>query len=211
MNKELKKFEKKMKINDIEIDDYVYPRPQKDLRNIESLVDKLKAGVTLDPVIVQKVKMPDDRQRVILLNGAHRLEAHLEQKITDVSFEYWKDELLDYEANKDDMLLFSHQTNDKQGLNMRSMDTRETARKLRRLHPDWSAEYIGKKLNRAQQTIHGYIQDIIQEQKTTNHRLVMRLCRLGWKQVDIASLLGKSEGFVSQIFKKTDVRVCLRN
>jgi len=70
---------------------------------------------------------------------------------------------------------------------MRTMDTRHTARMLRERHPEWSEEYIGKRLNRGQSTIQEHIKDIIQRQRATEHSLAIRLHRLGWSHQAIAN------------------------
>jgi len=205
-----------LKIKDIEIDDYIYPRPQKDQRNVDSLVEKLKAGIQLDPIIVQKVKMHDDKERVITLYGGHRLVAYEEfnkmkgyERINDIQVDFWKEKIIDYDEYKDEMLIYSYKINDKQGLNMRNMDTKHTARKLRMEHPGWSAEAIGKKLDRVKSSIWEHIKDIIQEQEASDHRVIMRLVRLGWTQEEISDAIGKTHQAISEIAKKFDTeQIC---
>ena len=195
-----------MKISEIVIDEFTYPRPQLDKQNISILLEKLKAGTELDPIEVQKVRMSDKKEITILTNGAHRLEAYKEfnklkeyDSVNDISVEYWKNEVLDYEQNKDDILQHAYKTNDEQGLNMRTMDTKATARKLRKRHHDWSAEFIGKKLDRAQSTIQEHIQDIIQGQRASEQQLIVRLGRLGWKQNEIAECVKVNQSSISRI------------
>lgn len=210
-NKEKNHKISKIKIEDLEVDEYVYPRPQKDQGNVISLVEKLKAGIQLDPITVVKVKMPDGTERVIVLNGGHRLDAYDEfnklkdyKHISDIPVEFWDEKIIDYEEYKDEMLIYSHRVNDKQGLNMRNIDTKYTARKLRKEHPDWSAGLIGKKLNRAQQTIDGHIRDIIQEQAATEHQLMIRLNRLGWSSPEISKIVVVKDSRIRQVVNNTD-------
>lgn len=190
--------------------DFTYPRPQLDKQNIGVLLEKLKVGIVLGAIEIQRVRMSDGKERTILTNGAHRLEAYREfnkldayESITDIPIEHWREDVLDYEKSKSDILMHAHNTNDEQGLNMRTVDTRATARKLRREHPDWSAERIGKQIYRSQQTISEHISDIIQEQRASEQQLIVRLGRLGWKQNEIAKYVQMSEGRISQIFNNT--------
>jgi len=87
-----------MRLDQIKIDDRIYPRPQKDSDNIRSLVEKLKVETSLDPIIVQNVTEDGD-VKCLVLNGVHRLVAYAEynkldgtQKITDIEVEHWKGE-----------------------------------------------------------------------------------------------------------------------
>ena len=199
-----------MKITEIEIDEFTYPRPQLDKQNTRVLLEKLRAGIVLGAIEIQRVRMSDGKERTILTNGAHRLEAYREfnklddyESITDIPIEHWKEDVLDYEKNKSDILMHAHNTNDEQGLNMRAIDTRATARKIRREHPDWSAEYIGKQIYRAQQTISEHISDIIREQKASEHQLIMRLHRLKWSSPEISKLVSIEDSRVRQIVNNT--------
>jgi hypothetical protein len=102
------------------IDDFIYPREQKDNQNIEVLVEKLKAGIILDPILVQRVSGYGDEngEAILLLDGGHRLEAYAEYnklakqdgyKEQQPTFVLYKNEVIDYEQNKRDLL----QTQDK--------------------------------------------------------------------------------------------------
>lgn len=201
------------KLSEIKIDDRIYPRPQKDNDNIRSLVEKLKAGTTLDSIIVQNV-MENGDIKCLNLNGAHRLLAYEEynkldgaQKITDIEVEHWRGKApIPFEGSRDEMLIFAHDSNDRQGLNMRTMDTKHTARMLRERHPEWGEEYIGQRLNRGHSTIHEHIKDIIQRQQATEHSLIIRLSRLGWTQQEIADHpdVTVARSAISKIVKNVD-------
>lgn len=195
----------KMKLSDIEFDERVYPRPQKDKDNVRTLADKLKAGIELDPATVQKVKYENGEVRTIMLNGGHRLDAYDLENRDEMPVEFWKDGTIPFEEYMDAMLIFAHQANDEQGLNMRSIDTRHVARMLRRRNPSWSAKKIGEKLHRGKSTVHSYIQDIIQEQRSSEQQLIFNLRMTGWTQQEIADKIGKNQGSISKIMQKSEL------
>lgn len=196
----------KISIGDLNIDERVYPRKQKDHSNIEELVHKLEAGVELEPIVVQPV-VEDGNEKIIILNGGHRIDAYRkynqnnQDSHDEVPVEFWKsEEPVDLKEDMDEMLTYAHQINDKQGLNMRPMDTRHTARILKRRNPEWTEQEIADKLSRDQSRISQLIKDIVQEQRASEQQLIVNLRLMGWKQNKIAEYTEKSEGRVSQIF-----------
>jgi len=213
-------LERRIKLDEIIIDEFIYPRPQKDQDNVWSLIEKLKVGTKLDPMVIQKI-IKDDEEQIILLNGAHRLEAYRifnqmakksikehkkkpsERKVYGlidfIPTESWKEETLDYEENKLELLIVSYQKNDAQGLNMRKMDTKFTARKLKKEFPELTAKNIAERLGRSDRTIREYIKDIIQQQRATDKQVIFRLSKLGWTQEEIAEKIEKTHARVNQI------------
>ena len=197
----------------LEIDDFAYARTKKDKANINVLVEKLKAGIKLDPVEVQKVTgYKEDKTVFLLINGGHRLEAYDEyNKLDDYpeakpTYISYKDEPLYYETYKSDLAIRSHNANDEQGLNSRVQDTKKTVRNLASANPDWTQEKIGQVLHRTRSLVSEYAGDIFQERKASIKRKVARLSRLGWTNEAIGVLMGKTEGAVREIRKniKTD-------
>lgn len=138
---------------DIVIDDFIYARTQKDLTNTATLLEKLKAGISLDPIVLQKVSGygKEGKEAILLINGGHRLDAYdafnkLEgYETVKPNIEWYRDEVLDYEAHKSELAIVSHNLNDDQGLNSRPQDTKKIARNLKRANPDWTEKEIGEK------------------------------------------------------------------
>ena len=202
---------------DVVIDPFIYARDMMDDKNIEVLVDKLKAGTELDPIEIQRVSgyLGTDDIVVLLVNGGHRLSAYkrfnqlrkkkaLQPRFTSYHTTCFLDEVMDYENWKSILAIRSHNSNDEQGLNSRSQDTKKIARGLCAANPDWTIAEIGEKLHRSSSTISGYVSDIIRERQATTKSTIMRLSCLGWTQEQIGELVGKSQDTVSLITKKFD-------
>ena len=219
-------------IKDVIIDDFVYAREQKDSKNIEVLVEKLKAGIILDPIQIQRVSgyeftsletKPGEEKKevIILLDGGHRLDAYEEynklaqQEVEELggykeqqpTFIFYQDEVLDYEQNKLKLLVHAHNINDDKGLNARMQDTRKAARNMKLANPNLTAEDIGRELRRARSTITPYIQDIVQRQQASDKRIVVRLSKLGWTQTEISEIIGKTHQRVAQIANNVDTNI----
>ncbi|MHA2163925.1 MAG: DNA methyltransferase [Candidatus Thorarchaeota archaeon] len=218
-----------MKSNDIIIDDFVYARAAKSNKNIQVLVDKLKAGIDLDPVIYQMVTGYNDMEDnvPILINGGHRLEAYDQynswaKKQNDITkgenkpllkFEIKKPPLqeassapLDYETSKTKMAILAHNTNDSQGLNSRPEDTKKIARNICLDNETWTLDQIASALNRNKSTISPYISDILQQRRATTKSLAIRLSCLGWTQKEIGKVVDRGQDTVSKIMKKFDAK-----
>lgn len=200
-------------IKDIIVDDFIYARDQKDSKNTEVLVEKLKAGIKLTPIEVQRVSEYNGQpETIVLINGGHRLDAYeifnnlIDEKIyPEVTF--YKDEILDYETHKSELAIRSHNANDEQGLNSRMQDTRKIARNLKIANPLWTQKEIGQKLHRNQSTISDYIKDILQQEAATDKCIAFRLSRLGWAQREIAEVIGKTQQRVQQITNNMDFHI----
>ncbi|MBE3588138.1 MAG: ParB N-terminal domain-containing protein [Thermoanaerobacteraceae bacterium] len=67
-----------MKINEIIVDETIYPRTEIDPETVARYREALEVGVTLPPIVV----MPDGR----LLDGRHRLEAYRQLGAEAVEF-----------------------------------------------------------------------------------------------------------------------------
>jgi len=94
----------KLKISSLKLNYNLYPREGLDEYNITRLVEALKAGATLSPVIV-------DKKTKIVIDGFHRIEAHkrLQGDRADISVIY-----KEYDNIKD-MFLDSVKINASQG------------------------------------------------------------------------------------------------
>lgn len=220
-------------IKDIIVDDFIYARDQKDSKNTEVLVEKLKAGIILDPIQIQRVsgyeftsletKLGEKKKEevIILLDGGHRLDAYAEynklaqQEIKELggyqeqqpTFIFYKDEVIDYEANKVALLVHAHNVNDDKGLNARMQDTRKAARNMKLVNPNLTAEDIGRELRRERSTISKHIKDIVQQQQASEKRIAVRLSKLGRTQTEIGEVMGITQPRVSQIINNVNVHI----
>jgi len=210
-----------IKAADIIIDDFIYPRNQKDNQNIKVLFEKLMAGTVLDSIEVQRVSGYGDNgeDAILLIDGGHRLDAYQEfntfakdSPLLGIeeclpTFKWHKDEVLDYEACKTELLIHAHNVNDDKGLNSRQQDTKKAARNLKQANPDWTASRIGTELGRDRSTISPYIQDIVQQERANEKRIAVRLSQLGWTQTEIGEVVGKDQSVVSRIMQNVDANI----
>ena len=139
----------KLKIDEIEIDEDIYPRINKwKKETVDSYADALKAGAKFPPLEVQKVNK-ENEIIIIVLDGVHRIKAHekynedIEQQkkkkdkkldegyiyepMETIDVEYWKDEVLDYEEYKLALILRSAFLNMKHGDRLTIDDKRRLA------------------------------------------------------------------------------------
>lgn len=141
----------KMKLEEIEVDEDIYPRVQRSPSAVVSYVEALKAGAVFPPITVQRI-IDDKETKTISLDGSHRLEAYntyneeiekqLEEMKTDVSqffggaqtqdpapnpileieVEHWKEDILDKQEWLEEMRIVSYQLNMRHGVRITETD-----------------------------------------------------------------------------------------
>lgn len=195
-----------MKINMIEIDESIYPRKQLSQKRIESYQESLRAGAKFPPILIQKI-IDDEGEKVITLDGAHRIVAYKNEKHKEIDVTHWKDEVLDKRLTEvlEQLRIVSTQKNLEHGVPLTEGDIEfqcikiANARSIDKLKD--LEGYLAKKFVLTQPRISQMISSILNKKRATRDSLIMRLRLLGWKQEIISGLCGINQERVSQIIK----------
>jgi transposase len=205
----------KIGIEQITLDTDIYPRIEKSPSTIDAYVEKLRVGVQFPPIEVQQVQTNGEMTTVIL-DGYHRWQAHLiahsqpelgeDGKPTNGDFSqidavYWKNEILDKQANLNELRLRSIELNQNHGIRLDKRDYQMIAEKIAKDDPElkYSVEDIAKRWNLKRRTVNDWVSSIRAAQKAKRDRIIFKLDLLGWTSPEIANVTGISESRVREI------------
>ena len=93
----------KLSIKNLHIDKDIYPRKSIIQSLVESYAEALKAGAIFPPIKVQKI-IEGNEEKIVVIDGVHRVEAHKKCKIREIDAFFWKDEILDKGRHFEDLL-----------------------------------------------------------------------------------------------------------
>ena len=190
----------KIKINDVIVDQDIYPRQTKSQITISAYAESLKIGAEFPPIEVQKI-LTDEEEQTILLDGLHRLEAYEKAKIKEINVIFWKEETIDKKENINDLRLRAGFLNVQHGDRLSHEDMKYTARRIAEDDPEkkYTEEKIAEQFGVTQATVNGWISDIRARQKASRNNLIYRLSLLGWKQDEIAEKTELTQPRIKQI------------
>lgn len=200
------------KISDLRWDEFIWPRCIKNPRQstIDAYEQALAAGAEFPDIIVQRVKNyplnKDVGEATLIIDGVHRWSAYKKQERDVIEGNYWKDEILDYEVCKKDLLAAGALYNKEHGDRTSEQDKKETAQKLVRNDPEieWTEQRISETIGAPRTTVSGWVSHIRARQRASRDAKIIRLAQLGWRQREIASLTGLSHNRISQIVSSDD-------
>jgi len=189
-----------IEISKIVLDEYIYPRSNKSNKTIETYAEAIKAGAQFPPITVQRViNFNQLDEAILIIDGLHRLEAHLSVGSKTIEAVEYDTQPLDYETNKTALLLESAECNTKHGDRLSDGDKKFKARQIAEIDKDITEQAIANKFGVAQPTINSWISDIRARQKATRDSKIYRLSLLGWTQDEIAEAMGMTQPRVLQI------------
>ena len=190
-----------VKLDEVVLDENIYPRIKKSEKLIEELIEALNVGAKLPPIEVQKVKIQVEKSeetKIILLDGWHRLEAYKgynRQKgvkpIEEVEARLWKHETLDYKENLTDLMIRSAELNMKHGLRLSRGEAKMHLQKLARLNENpfvISWQDIAKKFDVTPRWVSECVSEILAERRMSRDAFIYKLSLLGWKQEEILNV-----------------------
>lgn len=166
-----------VKLDQIHFEEKIYPRKQMSQKTVESYIESLKGGAQFPPIELQKVKYPDGKEKNIILDGMHRFSAYKEyDSVEEIPATFYKpDNVLDLEADREELLTRSTSLNTKHGDRLPLSDLGEVVLKIIKL--------------RTKDRIHGIVNELAKQ--------------FGYDQSTI-SQLPTSEGKVSVVLKKIE-------
>jgi hypothetical protein len=174
-------------INNLVLDDEIYPRSGIDHRRVQMFADNLRDGFVFDPIHVQA--HPEEEGKYRILDGVHRWQAYKavgEQEIPAT--------IIKLDGN--DPLLYAAE----QAIGPRQLkeeECRDTARRAYQKNPRLSSSEIGKAIGRSRQTVDRYISDLRASIRMDLDLKIFRMVRLGIPQQRISKRLGILQSGVS--------------
>ena len=222
----------KVRIDEVVIDEDIYPRTTLSRKVVEAYLESLKAGEKFPPIIVQRLKYTDENGdeevKTVLIDGLHRVEAYklfnewlkrekrqrklVEdeeyekilnlQPFEEVECEYWKDEVLEKEEWLTQLQLESARLNARHGFRLTYEDMKRQARKICEKNPDITSKEIASAFGVSPRTVREWVNDIKARQKAEREAIVYRLNLLGWTQEEMAEAIGRAQQRVSQILQE---------
>jgi DNA modification methylase/plasmid maintenance system antidote protein VapI len=207
----------KVKLDEINLDEDIYPRKTFSHKTVEHYVEALKGGAVFPPIVVQKVRDNDGngKEKLICIDGWHRVTAYREyykdkdngnaKDATVVDAILWKDTILDKNECLEELRIESARMNLKHGYRLSQEDLRYQLLKIVKERPIERLEGIVTELARAFGYDASYISKLIGEEvrrrKVTRDAQILRLHLLGWRQEEIADVFGVNQSTVSRIMQ----------
>jgi len=207
----------KVELDEVSIDEDIYPRKTLSRGTIEAYFESLKAGEKFPPILVQRLKYVDEagneEVKTVLIDGLHRIEAHklfnnwlrAEKGIVrdaEIECECWIDEVIERDEWLTRLQLESARQNARHGLRLTYEDMKAQARKICEKNPDVTSKEIASALGIPPRTVSEWVKDIKLRQKAKREAVVYRLNLLGWTQEEMADAIGRSQRRVGQILEE---------
>jgi len=193
----------KLKINDIKIDYDIYPRQRLSHKTISAYQESLKAGAKFPSILIQKI-LDNGKEKIIIIDGLHRLEAFKENKENEIEIKYWKDEVLDKYRYLKELRIESIKRNLIHGDRLSNPDRENMCRKMAEDDSEITITYeeFGKIFNVTHPTIKNWIGDIRAKQKGSRDNLIYKLHMLGWGPSEISMVINLNISSISTKISK---------
>lgn len=181
-------------LDEIKWEPKIYPRGKWETSTVARYAEALDVGDVFPPIVIED--NPDDpKADGRLLDGKHRLEAHRKAGRTEISAERHK--IPEGMGAKYYAATLSARHGDRMSLADLKRLARECFDPKQGGDPTQNVSAWGRHLGLANQTVFGWVGDIVNKGLEDRRAKVMRLTRLGWSQAEIAALLDVSQQTVS--------------
>ena len=201
----------KMKIEEIESDESIYPRNQLSQKRIESYQESLRAGARFPPILVQKI-IDEDGEKTIVLDGAHRMEAYKNEKHKEIDVTHWTDEILDKREPEvlEQLRIVSAQKNLEHGMPLTEGDIRFQCTRIAEDRPVEKLTGVQKYLAEKFGVTEGYMSQmvgaLVNRRKASRDGIILRLKSLGWSSPEISKVTGVKDPTVRGIVKNFNTK-----
>lgn len=201
-------------IEEVFYDEEIYPRQQHNLKTVEHYIESLKAGNKFPAIELQKIQY-DGEVKDVLIDGWHRLNAHLEivkqpdlfintDAFKAIDSFYWKPDEVIPSSDKVKMLelkLHAASANTRHGDRLEEQDKKSLAREIAEaiLKDEITQQEVADSLGVRRQRISEWIADIRARQTAGRDCLIKKLHLLGWTQDEIGRKVGIAQRTVSNI------------
>ena len=187
-------------ITKIELDEDIYPRVQKSQKTIEVYAEAMRSGAVFPPIEVQCI-LDSGLERIILMDGWHRINAYQENKVREVAVCYWRSEILDKKTHLKELRVRSVKANLNHGDRLSNRDKEVMCQTMAEADTDIViieqefADIFGV----TRRSINNWIGAIRARQKGSRDNLILRLSFLGWTQQEIADTVGLTKARINQM------------
>lgn len=179
-------------VKDIIQDQEIYPRERLNQKTIDLYAERLREGIHLPPIEIQRVSL-DGRVGLVIIDGIHRVEAYKRNKQKEIEYYYWKEDKVFDKANDEDWIelkLHSAEVNIIHGERLIEADTKRVARAVVERDPKLPEAKLAKRLGVSQRTISNWVADIKRRYEASQDNIIFRLHLLGWTQEEIGKVKG---------------------
>lgn len=202
----------RMKLDEIGLDEDVYPRKQISHVTVKAYADALKAGATFPPILVQKVGA-GGKNSAIVIDGFHRVEAYKLHNggegvtpIEEVEVQFWRPEVLDKSEWLEALRIESALRNLKHGDRLKGSDLQFQALRIVADRPIEKLVGIVEELAGKFGVSKGWMSELIgaevDRRKMSRDATVYRLGLLGWTQEEVGKVMGLTQQATSEITKR---------
>ena len=203
----------KAKLEEISLDEDIYPRRHISNKTIESYVEALKGGAKFPPIEVQQI-IDGEAQKLICLDGWHRIVAYKEfnkqigseTKIVEIEANPWRNGVLNKKESLEELRVESTLINLIHGDRLSTSDIRLQALRIVRDRPierlDGIVTELAKKLGYSQNYMSELIGAEVRKRRVSRDAQIYRISLLGWTQKEIGELFGLAQQTVSDITEK---------
>jgi DNA-binding CsgD family transcriptional regulator len=168
-----------VKIEDIFLDNSIYPRGSVDHKRVSMFEENMRDGFEFDPIQIQE--HPELPGKYRILDGAHRFQAYKGIGAKDVPAEVIK-------LNGGDPLLYAAQ----KAIGPRQLndeEARDTARRAFQNNSRLTSKEISIAIGRSRQTVDSYIADLRATNQVQIDSKIFRMTKLGIPHERIANIL----------------------
>ena len=195
----------KLSIKSLHIDKDIYPRKSIVQSLVESYAEALKAGAIFPPIKVQKI-IEGNEEKIVVLDGVHRVEAHKKCKIREIDAFFWKDEILDKDRHFEDLLTEATIQNREHGQRLEDRDLVTVCVRIIKSRPINRLKGLQKQLaNRfgvSESWISQKVGKYVESRRRERDIQIYQLSRDKTSQIKIAEQVGLSQSTVSDIIEK---------
>jgi hypothetical protein len=212
----------KVKLDEVLLDEDIYPRRNISHKTIESYVEALKGGATFPPIEVQKVIVEEDEreiEKLICLDGWHRILAYKEynkqvkagQRIEEIEAVAWKKEALSKKEWLEELRVESARRNIIHGDRLSPSDLKFQLLRILEVRPierlNGVIKEFAEKFQYSESYISGLIGEEVRKRRVSRDVQIYRISLLGWTQEEIGILFGLTQPAILNIIKKFTTEV----
>jgi len=203
----------KVRLEEISLDEDIYPRRNISNKTIESYVEALKGGANFPRIEVQKIIAEEDGkeiEKLICLDGWHRILAYKEyskqvesEKIREIEANPWRNEVLNKKEFLEELRVESTLRNLIHGDRLSPSDIQHQALKIARDRPierlNGIVTELAKKFGYSPNYMSELIGAEVRKRRMSRDAQIYRISLLGRTQQEIGELFGLTHQQISNI------------
>lgn len=195
----------KLSIKNLYIDMDIYPRKSIIQSLVESYAEALKAGAIFPPIKVQKI-IDGNEEKIVVLDGVHRVEAHKKCKIREIDAFFWNDKILDKDRYFEDLLTEATIQNREHGHRLEDRDLITVCLKIINSRPINRLKGLQKQLadrfGVSESWVSQKVGKYVESRRRERDIQIYQLSKDKTPQTKIAEQVGLSQSTVSDIIEK---------